>query len=158
MSTHVGDESDNGVQKTLEDTISDKGSDLEAKKVADEVEVRQLVQNCINKSILVEAIIPDIIAFGDTDKVVKHTKTRVDENGESHKYTSTTRTFWKFKAVQLLSNLSDNFMDYFLDNYKVNSNALTEAVDLLRRANNSKLYKELDRSLQFAKSTLTRSI
>jgi hypothetical protein len=158
MSTPVCDESDNGVQKTLEDTISDKGSDLEARKVADEVEVRQLVQKCINKSRLVEAIILDIIAFGDPYKVVKHTKTRVDENGESHKYTSTTRTFWKFKAVQLLSTLPDNFMDYFLDNYKVNSNALTEAVDLLKRANNSKLYRELDKSLQFVKSTLTRSI
>lgn len=158
MSTPVGDKSDNGVQKTLEDIIADKGSDDESRKVADEVEARQLVQKCINKSKLVEAIILDIIAFGDTNKVVKHTKTRVDENGESHKYTSTTRTFWKFKAVQLLSTLPDNFTEYFLDNYKVNSNALTEAVDLLKRANNSKLYRELESSLNYAKTLLTRGI
>jgi hypothetical protein len=49
-------------------------------------------------------------------------------------------------------------MGYFLDNYKVNSNALTEAVDLLKRANNSKLYRELDKSLQFAKSAITRGM
>ena len=96
----------------------------------------------------------DIIAFGDAEKITKHVKYGVDENGEKVKYTTYTREFWKFKAVQILSNLSDDYQRYFVDNYLVNTSALDSALNMLKKANNQKLYKEIEKSLTYARSTL----
>ena len=96
----------------------------------------------------------DVIAFGDTEKVTKHIKQGTDENGEEIKYTTYTHEFWKFKAVQLLSNLSDDYQQYFSDNYLVNTSALDAALTVLKKANNQKIYKELTQTLNYAKSAL----
>jgi hypothetical protein len=106
----------------------------------------------------VEAIIMDIIAFGETQKISKHIKKGFDENGEAYKYTTYTSEFWKFKAVQILSNLPEDYQQYFINNYIVKTAALEAALDVLKRANNSKLYRELDKSLSYAKTILSSSI
>jgi hypothetical protein len=158
LETPVGDEGDNGVQKTLMDTMYDEEAE-EAVRVADgDSTARHIVQMFINKNRIVEAIIMDIIAFGDTEKVTKHVKRGIDENGEAYKYTTYTREFWKFKAVQLLSNLPEDYQQYFLENYLIKTAALDAALDVLKRANNSKLYRELDKSLSAAKTILQASI
>lgn len=158
LETPIGDEGDNGVQKTLGDTITDEGAEQEARMSDGESSARSIVQMFINKNRIVEAIIMDIIAFGDTQKEVKHIKKGFDENGEAYKYTSYTTEFWRFKAVQLLANLSEDYQQYFLDNYIVKSAALEAALDVLKRANNSKLYRELDKSLSYAKTILKSAI
>ena len=155
LETPVGDESDNGVQKTLMDTMYDEEAEDAAKMADGDSAARHIVQMFINKDHLVEAIIMDIIAFGDTEKVTKHVKKGIDEEGNTYKYTSYTREFWKFKAVQLLANLPEDYREYFLDNYIVKTAALEAALDLLKRANNQKLYKELDKSLKAAKALMT---
>lgn len=154
LDTPVGDEGDNGIQRTLEDTIGDADAESEVNMSESNVAARNLIQSFINQKKLVEAIILDIIAFGDTDKMTKVVKKGINEAGESYKYTTYTHEFWKFKAVQIISNLSDEYQQYFTDNYSVNVNALIAALDLLKRANNQKLYREMDRSLKYAKSAL----
>ena len=155
LETPVGDEGDNGVQRTLEDTMYDEYAEEEVRMTDGNSAAKQLIQSFINKKKLVEAIILDIIAFGDTQKVTKVIKKGFDENGESYKYTSYTHEFWKFKAIQLLSNLPEDYAQYFAENYMVNTNALIAALDLLKRANNQKLYRELDKSLQYAKAAMS---
>ena len=152
--TPIGDEGNNGTQRTLIDTVADENAEREARMADSTTTARQIIQNFINKNKIVEAIIMDIIAFGDTEKVTKQIKQSVDENGEEIKYTTYTHEFWKFKAVQLLSNLSDDYQKYFIDNYLVKTPALDAALNVLKKANNSKLYKELNSALSYARSSL----
>ena len=152
--TPIGDEGNNGTQRTLIDTIADENAEREAKMADSTTTARQIIQTFINKNKIVEAIIMDIIAFGDTEKVTKQIKQGVDENGEEIKYTTYTHEFWKFKAVQILSNLSDDYQKYFIDNYLVKTPALDAALNVLKKANNSKLYKELNSALSYARSSL----
>ena len=157
LNTPVGDEGDNGIQKTLEDTMADEDADAEVRMADGDSAARHLVQTFINKNRLVEAIIMDIIAFGDTDKMTKVVKKGFDENGESYKYTTYTHEFWKFKACQLISNLPADYFKYFVMSYSVNQTALVAAMDVLKRANNQKIYREIDASLKYAKSLLNGS-
>lgn len=152
--TPIGDESDNGAQKTLIDTIADENAEREARMRDSITTARQIIQAFIDKNRVVEAIIMDIIAFGDAEKVTKHINRGTDENGEEIKYTTYTREFWKFKAVQILSNLSDDYQQYFVDNYLVKTPALDAALNVLKKANNQKLYKELEKSLNYARNSL----
>ena len=152
--TPVGDENDNGTQRTLLDTVVDENAERVVRMMDGATEARQIIQTVIDKNRIVEAIIMDIIAFGDTDKITKHVKYGVDENGEKVKYTTYTREFWKFKAVQILSNLSDDYQRYFVDNYLVNTSALDAALNVLKKANNQKIYKEINSALSYARSSL----
>ena len=152
--TPIGDEGNNGAQRTLIDTVADENAEREARMADSTTTARQIIQNFINKNKIVEAIIMDIIAFGDTEKVTKQIKQSVDENGEEIKYTTYTHEFWKFKAVQILSNLSDDYQKYFIDNYLVKTPALDAALNVLKKANNSKLYKEMDNALKYARGAL----
>ena len=152
--TPVGDENDNGTQRTLLDTVVDENAERVVRMMDGATEARQIIQTVIDKNRIVEAIIMDIIAFGDAEKITKHVKYGVDENGEKVKYTTYTREFWKFKAVQILSSLSDDYQRYFVDNYLVNTSALDSALNMLKKANNQKLYKEIEKSLTYARSTL----
>lgn len=158
LETPVGDEGDNGIQKTLGDTLYDEDAEEAVRASDGDSAARHIVQMFINKDRIVEAIIMDIIAFGDTQKVTKHIKKGFDENGDSYKYTSYTTEFWRFKAVQLLSNLPEDYQEYFLSNYIVKNAALEAALDVLKRANNNKLYRELDKSLSYAKTLISSSI
>ena len=152
--TPIGDEGNNGTQRTLIDTIADENAEREAKMADSTTTARQIIQTFINKNKIVEAIIMDIIAFGDTEKVTKQIKQSVDENGEEIKYTTYTHEFWKFKAVQILSNLSDDYQRYFSDNYLVKTPALDAALNVLKKANNQKIYKEINSALSYARSSL----
>ena len=152
--TPIGDEGNNGTQRTLIDTIADENAEREAKMADSTTTARQIIQTFIDKNKIVEAIIMDIIAFGDTEKVTKQIKQSVDENGEEIKYTTYTHEFWKFKAVQILSNLSDDYQRYFVDNYLVKTPALDAALNVLKKANNQKIYKEINSALKYARSSL----
>ena len=152
--TPIGDEGNNGTQRTLIDTVADENAEREAKMADSTTTARQIIQTFIDKNKIVEAIIMDIIAFGDTEKVTKQIKQSVDENGEEIKYTTYTHEFWKFKAVQILSNLSDDYQRYFVDNYLVKTPALDAALNVLKKANNQKIYKEINSALNYARSSL----
>ena len=152
--TPIGDESDKGAQRTLLDTVADENAEREAKMADSTTTARQIIQTFIDKNKIVEAIIMDIIAFGDTEKVTKQIKQSVDENGEEITYTTYTHELWKFKAVQILSNLSDDYQRYFSDNYLVKTPALDAALNVLKKANNQKIYKEINAALSYARSSL----
>lgn len=107
----------------------------------------ELIQTCIDKKKIVEAIILDTIAFNDTQKVIKNTVKVVDEDGNEYKHVQHTREFWPFRCVQILSNLPDDYANYFCSHYSVIEQELNVALDSIKKANNQKLYKFLDRTL-----------
>lgn len=152
VETPLGDEGDDG--KSLGDTLADDESEREA-KLADGASVaRDVVQAFLDKGRIVEAIVMDVIAFGDSHKETKRVRRGVDEDGNQYKYTSYGHEFWRFKAVRLLAELPQDYGEYFRSNYAVKAEPLEAAIGMLRSANNGKLYRELDASLKTAKALM----
>lgn len=110
-----------------------------------------LVQTCINKKKLIEAIILDTIAFNNVQKVHKKVVKGVDVAGNPTKYTQTSSEFWPFRCVQLLSNLPVDYASYFKKHYHVVEPELEAAISAIRSANNQKLYRYLRSTLNGAK-------
>ena len=110
-----------------------------------------LIQKCIDKKKLVEAIILDTIAFNDTEKVTKKVVKGVDSEGKTVKYTQRTTEFWSFRCVQILSNLPNGYASYFKRHYNVIEADLEAAISAIKSANNQKLYRYLAKALSGAK-------
>lgn len=144
----VSDDSDVVIGDRFEDDASkEEFENFQAKEM-----VQNTVQTLLDDNKMVEAIILDTIAYQD---VYKDTKTVVqgeDEEGNPCKYTRHSYSFWPFKCVQFLSNLPEDFAQYFYDKYEVSAPALVTVLDKIKKANNQKLYKYLDLSLKAAKN------
>jgi len=144
---------DESGKTTLLDTMTEDDKDSTG-LYSPEASARDIVQMCINSQRLVEAIIFDTIAFGDTLKTKKVTHQQVDEEGNTYKYSTTTSEFWAFRCVQALAKLPENYYQYFLENYKVKPEALTAALESVKHSNNQKLYKSITSAINFAKAKL----
>jgi hypothetical protein len=133
---------------TLLDTLVDEDA-LERERFKEGTGVAyDLIQTCINKKKLVEAIILDTIAFNDVQKVTKTVVKTVDDEGNSYKHTRQTSEFWPYKCVQILSNLPEDYATYFCEHYNVITEELFAALGAIRKANNQKLYKFLDKTIE----------
>jgi hypothetical protein len=137
---------------SLVDTLVDESAEDRALYEEDAAAAYHLIQRCINKKKIVEAIILDTIAFNDVQKVTKKVVKGVDTEGNPTKYTQKTSEFWPFKCVQLLSTLPENYAEYFKKHYKVAGPELEAALTAIRSANNQKLYRYLAKCLDGAKS------
>lgn len=136
---------------TLLDTLIDEEA-IEKERLEDGAEAAmELVQTCINNKKIVEAIILDTIAFNDVQKVTKTTVKGIDEDGNPTKVVQHTSEFWPFKCVQLLSNLPEDYFDYFTSHYNIVDNELLAALNSIRTANNQKLYRYLEKTLSGAR-------
>ena len=137
-------------------TLADKLIDVDAEEAIKQSEgnaaARELVQMYLNKDKVVEAIILDTIAFNDTQKITKTTHKGIDEDGNVYKYSTQTSEFWAFKCVQILSNLPENYFEYFMENYRIAPEKLIASLNSIRGANNQKLHKFLDRTLKDART------
>lgn len=142
--------SDDG-RTTLLDTLVDEEA-LEKERLETGTSVAiDLIQTCINKKKIVEAIILDTIAFNDVQKVEKEVIKVVDEEGKTHRHVKHTSEFWPYKCVQILSNLPEDYADYFCTHYRVVVQELEAALGAIRKANNQKLYKYLNSCLESTK-------
>lgn len=107
--------------------------------------VKMTIQNCINEGSYIDAIIYDTIAFGDCMRVEKESRTRVDENGETYKVSVEKTSFWPRKCVQYLSELPEDFKEYFMSKYDIPKvEALDAVLERIRTSNNTRLYKYLE--------------
>ena len=133
---------------TLLDTLIDEEG-LEKERMNEGASAAyDLIQTCINKKKIVEAIILDTIAFNDVQKFTKTTVKGTDEDGNPTRYTQHTTEFWPFKCVQILSALPDDYVSYFCNQYSIIEQELEAAVNAIRKANNQKLYRYLENTLQ----------
>ena len=144
---------------TLFDTLADETVDEEFAYDRGTESARAIVQSYIDKNKLVEAIILDTIAFNDVmkeNKISGKSTSIDDETGEETitKTTSYGYEFWPFKAVQALKSLPTDYLGYFTENYKVKQEAISAAIETVRKANSQKLYKYLRACLSDAQRAL----
>ena len=144
-------EMDSDGKTTLLDTLVDEDSAYRATITEETESVHYLIQSYVNKKKLVEAIILDTIAFNDTQKTTKKLIKAVNSEGESYKYTEYSSEFWPFRCVQILSNLPENYSEYFHRSYSVPKAELDAAIASIRAANNQKLYRFLSKTLSGAR-------
>ena len=151
MTFSLDAEFDDDGESTLLDTLVDEDYETERKYNEGAEAAYALVQSCIDRKKIVEAIILDTIAFNDTQKVTKKVVKGVDFEGNPTKYTQTTSEFWSFRCVQILSNLPVDYASYFKKHYQVLEPELEAALAAIRAANNQKLYRYLAKTLKGAR-------
>lgn len=148
MTFSLDAEFDNEGESTLLDTLVDEDTETEREHQEGAEAAYALVQSCIDKKKLIEAIILDTIAFNDVQKVHKKVVKGVDFEGNPTRYTQTSSEFWPFRCVQILSNLPIDYASYFKQHYQVVEPELEAAISVIRAANNQKLYRYLDKTLK----------
>jgi hypothetical protein len=151
MTFSLDAEFDEDGESTLLDTLVDEDYETEREYNEGAEAAYALVQSCIDRKKIVEAIILDTIAFNDTQKVTKKVIKGVDFEGNPTKYTQTTSEFWSFRCVQILSNLPVDYASYFKKHYQVLEPELEAALAAIRAANNQKLYRYLAKTLKGAR-------
>ena len=147
-STASGEEDAPSLLETLvdEDAI-DRADYIESSYAA-----YSLIQRYINKKKIVEAIILDTIAFNDVQKQSKKVVKGVDAEGKPTKFTQHYSEFWPFRCVQILGNLPEDYSSYFHKHYQVVKEEFEAALNVIRNANNQKLYRYLAKTLDSAKN------
>ena len=151
MTFSLDAEFDEDGESTLLDTLVDEDTETDREHQEGAEAAYALVQSCIDKKKLIEAIILDTIAFNDVQKVHKKVVKGVDFEGNPTKYTQTSSEFWPFRCVQILSNLPIDYASYFKQHYQVVEPELEAALSVIRAANNQKLYRYLDKTLKGAR-------
>jgi hypothetical protein len=139
---------------TLGDTIADSLEGDDHEYLESDLAARSIVQSYITRKKLVEAIILDVIAFNDVEKVTKKVVEGKDPDGTSRKFTQVYKEFWPYRAVQILSTLPATYSDEFGKKYSCNPVEFDKALAAIRSANNQKLYKYLYSTLADAKTSL----
>ena len=122
------------------------------KKEGSDLQAQELIQTLINKERLVIAIILDVVAFGDVLDVKKPLTKDADKNSE--KLTEFQREFSISKCIYALSNLSDAYTEYFIENYDVDIDQLNIALRVIRKANDQELAREVRTALDCIKRLL----
>lgn len=152
-----------GAQVSLLDTIADEDASSANSRLMEAADTRSFIQRYINRKKIIDAIILDNIAFGDSSREIKKTKKRAieyvdEETGETvteeSKVVSYSSEFWEFKCVKNLSKLTSEYAAYFLENYDVKPEELNAALLAIQKAPNSKLYTYLRKCLENCRATM----
>ena len=130
---------------TLSEILPDEESSDKIKDIMSGA--RSLVQSYINEGKPIEGIILDTIAYNDTTKKTKETKTKISDSGETMKFSEYSSEFWEFKAVQILNDLPEDYAESFQHKYKISDEVLEVAIKAIQNATNQKLYKYLRATL-----------
>ena len=146
-----GSDSDDA-KMTLMDTLEDENSDMDY--TVAEINARSIIQACLDRNKVIEAIILDTYAFTDCQKTTKETKKAVDANGNEYTYKVVYTEPWNYRCVQHLNELSASYVDYFLKHYNIQRATVEAALESIHKSNNQKLYRFIKATMQFAKTSL----
>lgn len=127
-----------------------------------------MAQLYIDKGRPVDAIIIDTIANNDTmkhtkkvikNKVQREVKNRCGEvktiKEKIERQYELYSEHWDYAVVKILSNLPADYVQYFSGKYKIPEAVCQAAVDAIRTANNSKLYRYLRKTKATAKEYIS---
>jgi hypothetical protein len=156
MTCSLDAEIDDDGNTTLLDTMVDEEDEADRELSAGEDAAHWMVQSCINKKKIVEAIILDTIAFNDVERETKTVIKGQDKDGNPTKETKVYKEFWPFRCVQILSTLPADYATYFKSHYHVLQPELEAALTAIRAANNQKLYRYLEKTLKGAREAYQR--
>lgn len=151
MTASLDAEFDDEGNTSLIDTLVDEEDEADRRLSDASSAAYHMIQSCINRKKIVEAIILDTIAFNDAERVSKKVIKGKDHEGNPTKHTQTSREFWAFKCVQILANLPEDYEFYFKRHYHVVQPELEAAMAAIRAANNQKLYRYLEKTLKGAR-------
>lgn len=113
---------------------------------------QSVVQAYLDKKEIVQAIILDCIAFGDSTRVIKETKKVTDEEGNEVKVTESHDEFARFAVVKTINALPEDYQQYFLDKYVIGKDIFEAGLAAVKKANNQKLYKYLAKTIEELKN------
>ena len=126
---------------TVGETLEDEAYEDQINYKEGAETVKNYIQKMIDAGKLVEAIILDQVAFGDTmrEKVIK--SSFIDEDGNKVRVSEKQSEFWAHKLVKNLTELDEGYKKYFTDTYKVGIEPLNATLNKIGKANNQKLYR-----------------
>lgn len=113
-----------------------------------------IIQKLLNKNKIIEAIIVETIVFNDCMKVESKTVKETDEDGNIKKYKNISSSFWPYRVVQVLSNLPENYTDYFTNKFSVDKKKFEVGLQKIRTTPNPKLYEFLEYTQHYLRATL----
>jgi hypothetical protein len=142
IDTPIGEEDNSS--KTLADTL--ESEDCLDDCYADDDAIA-LVQSYINRDKIIEAILLDNIAFNDCQRHFSKVVKKQNDEGDTYRYTEHSSEFWPYRLIQIVSKLPETYKDYFLHKYDISEKKLPAILEIIKKANNQKLYKYLDRTL-----------
>ena len=122
---------------SLADTLVAEDSE-EDYSVAARFDAETLIKQYAHSGKLVDAILLDTIAFHEVAPI--KTSKRVV------KYTEHSSEFWPYLLVRNINDISESYVQYFVQRYSVPVESFTHAFNKLRAANNQKLYRWLDKT------------
>lgn len=119
--------------------------------------IKGLVHQLLNENKLLEAVIVDSIANGDS---FKQTRTKivnkvVDEEGneEEEKLYKYSNDFNARKLVKFLTSLDENyFKNYFDKTYNIKEDNSNQILSKLKSLTNNRLYKEIEKTILIVKN------
>ena len=113
-----------------------------------------IIQDLINENKIIEAIITETIAYHDCLKVNSKMVKEVGEDGTIKRYKDVSSSFWPYRVVQILSNLPENYEDYFTNKFTVDKTKFKVGLHKIRTSSNPKLYKFLESTQDYLRATL----
>lgn len=136
----LDEEIDSDSRASRVDLLEDQNSRVRYDEPLDEIATLVASGN------IIEAIVADNIAYKDVFKHEEKTVKEVRDDGTIYKHKQYTTSFWPFKLVQELNLLDENYIEYFITKYCVNSEKFVAAFNQLKKANNQKKYKYVDKT------------
>lgn len=119
---------------TIVDTLGECDPQMESN-------VQYLVQSLLNRNNVTEAMIADVVAYGDCESDITERYSYVDKDNQVRRGTKTRQVFSPRKTVRALNELSDSYISYFISKYAVKKEIAETCFKKIRNSDNQKLYK-----------------
>lgn len=103
--------------------------------------VQYFVQSLLNRNSVTEAIIADVVAYGDCENEKKEICSYTDEGNQVRRSVKTHQIFSPRKTVQALNELPDSYVSYFVSKYEVKKEIAEACFKKIQNSGNPKLYK-----------------
>ena len=147
--------SPNSVKKTtIADVIVDEDEAERAELRESAGVARAFIQKKLDDNKYIDAIILDLVAFGDTFIHKTHKNHLTDEMGNRICVDESESAFSKRNLMKLLSNLPEGYKKYFADTYKVALEPLNASLNKINKVSAQTLKKYMENCFNTCKGTL----
>lgn len=141
---------DSDSELTLRDTLACDESEVTCDSTY------SIIQQCIKNNKVVEAIIADLIAHGDTlpFKVKEKKEKYVDSNGEERSIKTNTYEFWDAKVIKELDAIGSAYRKYFTDTYSISESLYDLATEVIKTSSASRKKKMISSTTSYLKTIM----
>lgn len=100
-----------------------------------------LIQELLDQNKIIEAIIAETIAYNDCYRINKEIVDDTDLAGNAIKRKKYSQEFWAYRAVQILSNLPENYEKYFCTKFNAPQVKVRAGLNKIQSSSNTKIKK-----------------